>query len=62
MYDNKFFKHPGKIKTHWLGPYIVMHITNGGAMQLHNLDGTPIKGLVNGCWVKPYQDSHDLVA
>ena len=23
MYNNNFFKHPGKLKTHWLGPYVV---------------------------------------
>ena len=26
MYDNKFLKHPSKLKTHWLGPYVVAHI------------------------------------
>ena len=28
MYDNKIFKQPGKLKTHWLGPYVVKEITN----------------------------------
>ena len=28
MYDNKFFKHPGNLGTHWLGPYVVKEITN----------------------------------
>ena len=23
LYNNKFLKHPGKIRTHWLGPYVV---------------------------------------
>ena len=23
LYDNNFFKHPGKLKTHWLGPYLI---------------------------------------
>ena len=40
MYDNKIFKHPGKFRTRWLGPYIVMKITDGGVVKLKNLDGT----------------------
>ena len=39
MYDNKLFKHPGKLKTDWLGPYVVKEITNGGAIKLDKLDG-----------------------
>ena len=27
MYENKFLMHLGKLKTHWLGPYVVTHIT-----------------------------------
>ena len=49
------------MKTHWLGPYAVIKITKGGAVQLEKLDGTPLKGLVNGSRLKPYQDSCDLV-
>jgi predicted SnoaL-like aldol condensation-catalyzing enzyme len=30
VYDSKFMKHPGKFKTHWLGPYEVAHVTEGG--------------------------------
>ena len=39
MYYNKIFKHPGKLKTHWLRPYIVKIITNGGEVKLQKLDG-----------------------
>ena len=28
---------------------------------MEKLDGTPIKGLVNGSQIKPYQDTHELV-
>ena len=47
MYDNKFLKHPGKLKTHYLGPYVVAHITEAGAVKLHKLDGTPVAGMIN---------------
>jgi hypothetical protein len=30
VYDNKFMKHPGKFRTHWLGPYEVTYVTEGG--------------------------------
>ena len=61
MYDNKFFKHPGKLKTHWLGPYVVKEITDGGEVKLDNLDGIDIRGLINGSRIEPYLDSCDLV-
>jgi hypothetical protein len=40
LYDNKFFQHPGKFRMHWLGPYEVNTITDGGYVQLKDLGGT----------------------
>ena len=40
MYDSKFFKHLGKLQTHWLGPYVVKKITEEGAVKLERLEGT----------------------
>ena len=37
MYDNKFFKHPGMMKTHWLGPYVGKEIINGRAIKLEKI-------------------------
>ena len=48
MYDNKIFKHPGKLKTHWLGPYVVKENIDGGAVKLEKLDGMEVKGIING--------------
>ena len=62
MYDNKLFKHLGKIKTHWLGPYVIKEITDGGVVNLEKLDRTELKGLINGIQLKPYFDNHGLVA
>ena len=47
MYDSKFLKHPGKLKMHWLGPYVVAHITEAVMVKLHKLDGTPVVGMIN---------------
>ena len=48
MYENKFLKHLGKLKTHWIGSYVVVHITEVGAVKLHKLDGTLVVGMING--------------
>ena len=60
MYDNKFLKHLGKLKTHWLGPFVVVHITAVGAVKLHKLDGTPVVGMINGSCLKPYRDDYGM--
>ena len=39
LYDNRYLQHPGKFKMHWLGPYQVDAITNGGVVQLKYLIG-----------------------
>jgi hypothetical protein len=31
VYDSKFMKNPGNFRMHWLGPYEVSYITEGGA-------------------------------
>jgi hypothetical protein len=41
-------KHPGKFRTHWLGPYEVVYVTEGEAAQLKTLNGEWKEGLVNG--------------
>jgi len=39
VYDNKFMKHLGKFKTHWLGKFEVSYVTEGGVAQLKTLNG-----------------------
>jgi hypothetical protein len=48
VYENKFIKHLGKFRTHWLGPYEISYVTEGGAAQLKTLNGECKEGLVNG--------------
>jgi len=33
---------------HWLGPYGINYVTDGGVVQLQDLEGKEIQGLVNG--------------
>jgi hypothetical protein len=39
VYENNFIKHPGKFKMHWIGPYEIVYITEGGSAQLKTLKG-----------------------
>jgi hypothetical protein len=48
LYGKIYLQHPGKFKMHWLGPYQVEAITNGGDMQLKDIVGRNLRGLVNG--------------
>jgi hypothetical protein len=57
LYDSKFMKHPGKFKTHWLGPFEVAYVTEGGVAQLKTLNGEWKEGLVNGSRLKLYYDN-----
>jgi hypothetical protein len=41
----------------WLGPYKVNTITDGGFVQLKDLGGTKIKGMINGSRLKLYRDN-----
>ena len=56
LYDSKFDKFPGKFKMHWLGPYVIKDIIDGGMVQLVKLNGDPFLGKVNGSHLKPYID------
>jgi hypothetical protein len=57
LYDSKFIKHPGKFRMHWLGPYDIAYVTEGGFAQLKTLNGEWKEGLVNGSWLKLYYDN-----
>ena len=60
MYDNKFARFPGKFRMHWLGPYQVKHVIEGGDSSLATLDGIMMPTMVNGSRMKLYRDSQPL--
>jgi hypothetical protein len=62
LYDSKALQHPGKLRMHWLGPYEVKTITDGGVVQLRDLAGTDLRGMVNGSRLKLYKDSRPPTA
>jgi hypothetical protein len=57
VYDSKFIKHPGKFRTHWIGPYEISYVTEGGVVHLKTLNGKWKEGLVNGIQLKLYYDN-----
>ena len=58
MYDNKFVRFLGKFCMHWLGPYQVRHVIEGGGASLAWMDGTMFPTMVNGSRLKLYRDNH----
>jgi len=57
FYNNKFIEHPGKFKTHWLGPYEIAYFIEGEVAQLKMLNREWKEGLVNGSQMKLYYDN-----
>ena len=57
FYDSKALQHPRKLRMHWLGPYEVKVVTDGGVVQLRNLVGACLRGMINGSRLKLYKDS-----
>jgi hypothetical protein len=55
IYGNKYLQHPGKLIMHWLGPYQINTITDGGVVQLQDLAGKEVKRMVNGSQLKLYK-------
>jgi len=39
VYEKNFIKNPGKFRTHWLGPYDIAYVIEGGVAQLKTLKG-----------------------
>jgi hypothetical protein len=37
LYDSKYIQHPGKLGMHWLGPYKINFVTDGGVVQMQGL-------------------------
>jgi hypothetical protein len=62
MYDNKSFHHPRKLRMHWLGLYEVKSVTDGEAVQLRDLSGAKLRGMINGSRLKLYKDSQPPTA
>ena len=55
--ENKLVKKPRKLQMYWLGPYIIHFMTDGGVVQLQQLDGVLLPKIVNRSRLNPYRDN-----
>ena len=56
LYDSRLHLFPGKLKSRWIGPFIVKHVYPYGAVEIMNpRDGSISK--VNGQRLKPYLEN-----
>lgn len=60
LFNSKLKLFPGKLKSHWYGPYLVVQVFPHGAVEIQNIQsGNTFK--VNGHRLKPYLEaSYDL--
>jgi hypothetical protein len=42
---------------HWLGPYELKYVIDGGVVKLQDLAGAYLRGMINGRQMKLYKDS-----
>jgi hypothetical protein len=54
LYDIWYQKHPGKLRMHWLRPFIVAEIRPSEAVRLAQMDGMLWPRWANGAHLKPY--------
>jgi len=45
---------------HWLGPYVIKQIIDGGTIELEKLNGELIQGRVNGSRLNMYTETLPL--
>ena len=53
LYDSRFYLFSGKLRSHWISPFIISHVFSHGAIEIQNpMRGTHFK--VNGQRLKPF--------
>ncbi len=58
LYDSKFIKFPSKFHMHWLGPYKIQRVREGGIVQIIKINGELVPTMDNRSRLKLYRDSH----
>ncbi|RVW73744.1 hypothetical protein CK203_057600 [Vitis vinifera] len=53
LYDSRLHIFPGKLKSKWIGPFIIHQVHLNGVVELLNSNGTDILK-VNGHHLKPF--------
>ncbi|XP_057803375.1 uncharacterized protein LOC131018679 [Salvia miltiorrhiza] len=60
LFNSRLKLFPGKLKSRWIGPFIIKEVLNHGVLVLTK-EGTDEQFTVNGHRVKPYLE-HEVVA
>ena len=55
LYDYRYKYFKGKLRTRWLGPYVIEKCHDNGSMQIRTIDAEAIPLLVNGHKLKVYK-------
>ena len=55
LYDSKYKYFKGKLRTRWLGPYVIEKCHDNGSVQIKTIDAEAIPLLVNGHILKVYK-------
>ncbi|XP_076902764.1 uncharacterized protein LOC143557612 [Bidens hawaiensis] len=59
LYNSRLKFFPGKLKSKWMGPFIITRVGNYGDIESENLKDHN-KQVVNGHRLKPYLDASDI--
>ena len=55
LYDSRYKDFKGKLRTRWLGPYVVERGHDNGSVHIRNIDEEAIPLLANGHQLKIYK-------
>lgn len=59
LYHSRLKLFPGKLRSRWVGPFIVTKVYDHGAVEIRSVDtGKEFK--VNGHRLKPYYEGHQV--
>ena len=61
LYESNFLKHLGKFRMRCFLPYEIKYVTERGVIQLQNLNGELMYGLINGIQLKLYRDIRTFI-
>lgn len=55
LYDSRYKDFKGKLRTRWLGPYVIEKCHDNGLVYIRTIDAEAIPLLVNGNRLKVYK-------
>ncbi|KAK9058323.1 hypothetical protein SSX86_023164 [Deinandra increscens subsp. villosa] len=59
LYNSRMKFFPGKLKSKWMGPYVITRVGNFGDVEIEDVQDQ-VKQVVNGHRLKPYLENQDI--